>query len=76
MHLRAWSASRKRATSSGLNTTGTLRGSCMNDRCLARSGRSSVTLKKNRSAETVALIFGVPAPSTLDAAESRAPLPI
>src|SRR5471030_2784642 len=54
--------SRKRATSSGLKTTGTLRGSCMNDRCLARSGRSSVTLKKNRSAETVALIFGVPAP--------------
>src|SRR5882724_11157970 len=55
-------ASRKRATSSGLKTTGTLRGSCMNDRCLTRSGRSSVTLKKNRSAATVALIFGVPAP--------------
>jgi hypothetical protein len=36
-------ASRKRATSSGLKTTGTLRGSRMNDRCLARSGLSSVT---------------------------------
>src|SRR5450755_653913 len=34
----------------------------MNARCLVRSGRSSVTLKKNRSAETVTLIFGVPAP--------------
>ena len=33
-------ASRKRATSSGLKTTGGLRGSCMNDRCLVRSGRS------------------------------------
>src|SRR6266478_5464784 len=31
-------ASRKRATSSGLNTTGTLRGSFMVDRCLLRSG--------------------------------------
>jgi hypothetical protein len=29
---------------------------------LVRSGRSSVTLKKKRSAATVALIFGVPAP--------------
>jgi hypothetical protein len=64
-------ASRKRATSSGLRTTGTLRGSPMNDRCLASSGRSSVTLKKNRSAETVALIFGAPAP--LDARCSRKP---
>src|SRR6266704_2533380 len=64
-------ASRKRATSSGLKTTGTLRGSCMNARCLARSGRSSVTLKKNRSAETVALIFGAPAPP--DARCSRKP---
>jgi hypothetical protein len=34
----------------------------MVDRCLPRSERSSVTLKKNRSAATVALIFGVPAP--------------
>jgi hypothetical protein len=62
-------ASRKRATSSGLKTTGILRGWCIDDRCLTISGRSSVTLKKNRSAETVALIFGVPAP--LDAKCSR-----
>src|SRR5258707_4357142 len=55
-------ASRKRATSSGLKATGALPGSCMNDRCLVRSARSSVTLKKNRSAATVALILGVPAP--------------
>jgi hypothetical protein len=34
----------------------------MNNRCLARLSRSSVTLKKSRSAETVVLIFAVPAP--------------
>jgi hypothetical protein len=34
----------------------------MVDRCLLRSGRSSVTLKKNRSAEIVVLILGTPAP--------------
>ena len=37
----------------------------------AVSERSSVTLKRNHSAETVALIFGVPAP--LDARCSRKP---
>jgi transposase len=35
---------------------------CTVDRCLLRSGRSSVILKKNRSAEIVLLIFGTPAP--------------
>src|SRR5262249_18080541 len=64
-------ASRKRATSSGLKTTGGLRGSWMNDRCLVRSGRSSVTLKKNRSAATVALIFGVPAPLAVRCSRKR-----
>src|SRR5271170_1380359 len=34
-------ASKKRATSSGLRTTGILRGSCMNDRCLVRSGSAA-----------------------------------
>src|SRR5215470_4697652 len=34
LYLMPGAASRKRATSSGLNTTGALRGSCMNDRCL------------------------------------------
>ena len=42
---------RGRATSSGLKTIGTLRGSLTNVRRLTRSSRSSVTLKKNRSAE-------------------------
>jgi hypothetical protein len=44
----------------------------MNAKCLARSGRSSVTLKKNRSAETVALIFACRRPSTSAAAKSGA----
>ena len=58
----AGAASRKRATSSGLKITGALRSWRKVASGLARSARPSVTLKKNRSAETVALIFGVPAP--------------
>jgi hypothetical protein len=62
LYLMPGAASRKRAISSGLKISGALRGSCMVDRCLLRSGRSCVILKKNRSAATVALIFRVPAP--------------
>src|SRR5215467_6173496 len=42
-----------RATSSGLSTTGSLRGSRMNVVCSMISCRLSVTRKKNRSADTV-----------------------
>jgi hypothetical protein len=44
--------------------------------CLVRSGRLSVTLKENRSAATVALIFDVPACSQSDATEGGARLRI
>jgi len=54
-------ASRKRATSSALRITGTLRSWRKLASGLARSARPSVTLKKNRSAETPALIFALPA---------------
>ena len=63
----AWAGS-ARTTSSGLNMTGILARLMHERRCLATSARSSVTLKKNRSA-TVPLIVGVPAP--LDARCSR-----
>jgi pimeloyl-ACP methyl ester carboxylesterase len=49
------------ATSSGLRTTGSLRGSWTNVRWRAPSARSSVTAKKNRNAATVELIIGAPA---------------
>src|ERR1700719_5278473 len=42
----------QRATSSGLNTTGSLRGSLTKVRCRSMSGRSSVTPKKKRSPDT------------------------
>ena len=54
-------ASKRRATSSGLTTTGSLRGSWTNVRCRAASARPSVTVKKNRNAETVELIIAAPA---------------
>jgi len=47
-----------RATSSGLKTTGILRGSRTKVRYRAISGRSSVTVKKKRSAATELLILG------------------
>ena len=50
--LDAGAASKRRATSSGLRTTGSLRGSWTNVRCRAASARPSVTVKKNRNAET------------------------
>jgi hypothetical protein len=53
-------ASSRRAASSGLSTTGSLRGSCTNAVRSTRSGRPSVTLKKNRSVETVWLRVGAP----------------
>jgi hypothetical protein len=56
LYLTPGAAVRSRATSSGLKTIGTLRGSLTNVRRLTRSSRSSVTLKKNRSATTVALM--------------------
>jgi hypothetical protein len=40
--------------------TGILRGSGTNVRCLMTSVRSSVTVKKNRSAVTVPLMVGAP----------------
>ena len=40
---------------------GSLRGSWTNVRCRAASARPSVTVKKNRNAETVELIIGAPA---------------
>ena len=53
LYLSPGAASRKRATSSGLSTTGSLRGSWMNVVCSMMSDRLSVTLKKNRNAATV-----------------------
>jgi hypothetical protein len=48
-------ASLDRATSPGLSTTGALRGSFTSLRGRTRSGRSSVTAKKNRRAAMAAL---------------------
>src|SRR5208283_4855204 len=52
-YLRPGAASRRSATSSGLSTTGARRGSFTVLRGRTRSGRSSVTLKKNRRAAMV-----------------------
>ena len=51
-------ASNSRATSSGLSTAGIFRGSRTKVRCRAISGRSSVTVKKKRSAATEPLMLG------------------
>src|SRR6185437_8581408 len=51
LYLRPGAASRSRATSSWLSTTGALRGSFTILRGRTRSGRSSVTVKKNRSGD-------------------------
>ena len=66
---RPGAASNMRAASSGLNTIGALRGSRAIGRCLTISERSSVTSKKNRSADPVPLT--VPGPTPLDARCSR-----
>src|ERR1700692_4279966 len=55
-------ASRKRATSSGLRTTGSLRGTWINWVWFTMWARPSVILKKNRSVETLWLRVGTPAP--------------
>src|ERR1700723_1896884 len=56
LYLRPGAASRRRATSSSLSTTGALRGLFTIVRGRTRSGRSSVTVKKNRSAAIAALM--------------------
>jgi len=48
----------KSATSSTLSTAGNRRGRCTTVSRRARSGRSSVTPKKKRKAETVLLMLG------------------
>src|ERR1017187_4038592 len=53
LYLSPGAASRKRETSSGLKTTGSLWGWRTNGRWLAISVRPSVTRKKNRSPDTV-----------------------
>src|SRR5215212_10142939 len=58
-------ASRKRATASGLKTTGILRGSATNVSGLVTAGRSTVTEKKNRRAETALLILGGRTPASV-----------
>ncbi len=55
-------ASKRRATSSGLNTTGSLRGSRTVVIHAAASRRPSVTVKKKRKAETAAFIDRAEAP--------------
>jgi hypothetical protein len=56
LYLRPGAASSSRATSSWLRTIGALRGSFTSLRGRTRSGRSSVTVKKNRSAAMAAWI--------------------
>ncbi|GBQ79831.1 hypothetical protein AA14337_1551 [Acetobacter malorum DSM 14337] len=53
----------RRATSSRLSTTGRLRGCATRTNLRARSGRSSVWVKKNRSADTMAFMVGVGMPA-------------
>src|SRR4030081_3299399 len=55
-------ASNSHAISSRLKTTGILRGSRTNVRCRAISGRSSVTVKKKRSAAPEPLMPDAPTP--------------
>src|SRR4051795_1854441 len=49
----------------GLNTTGILRGSATNVSGLVTAGRSTVTEKKNRRAETAALMVGGRTPASV-----------
>jgi hypothetical protein len=56
---------RRRAISSGLNTTGSLRGSLTKVRCRSMSGRSSVTPKKKRSADTALFMLDACTPFCL-----------
>src|SRR5271165_1292818 len=60
LYFRPGAASRRRAASSWLSTTGALRGWFTVVRGRTRSGRSSVTLKKNRSAAMAALMDPAP----------------
>src|ERR1700726_1926148 len=61
--LRPGGRLQRRAISSRLKTTGILRGSRTKVRCLAISGRSSVTVKKKRSAATEPLMLGARTPA-------------
>ena len=63
-------ASSSRPTSSTLSTAGNLRGKRARIRRRDRSGRSSVTVKKKRSAETEPLIVGVVPRSRVGALET------
>ena len=58
LYLMLGAASSSRPTSSTLSTAGSLRGQRARTRRRDRSGRSSVTVKKKRSAETEQLIVG------------------
>jgi len=58
LYLVPSAASSSRPTSSTLSTAGNLRGKRASTRRRDRSGRSSVTVNKNRSAETEPLIVG------------------
>ena len=60
LYFRPGAASRRRTTSSWFSTTGALRGLCTVVRWRTRSGRSNVTLKKNRSAAMPELMVGAP----------------
>jgi hypothetical protein len=62
--LRQVVAFSRRPTSSVLSTTGTLRGCVTRTSLRARSGRSSVCVKKNRSAETMLFIVGTGTPAS------------
>jgi hypothetical protein len=68
----AWSRS---ATSSTLSTAGSRRGSCTTVSRRARSGRSSVTVKKKRRAETALLTLGGRMPVCVGAAGTGADPP-
>src|SRR5664279_1614797 len=63
LYLSPGAASRKRATSSGLRTTGSLRGMWIKWVWFTMPARPSVILKKNRSVETLWLRVGTPAVS-------------
>ena len=65
MYFGPGAASKTHATSSGLNTTGILRGSATNVSGLVTAGRSTVTEKKNRRAETALLMVGGWAPASV-----------
>jgi hypothetical protein len=57
LYLTPGAASKRRTTSSGLNTIDALRGSRTKVRRWTKSARSSVTLKKNRRATIAQLML-------------------